>query len=131
MASGVLQKVSDSKAQNLRLYDAYLSRNEPPHRGTGRLISSRRTAAAVMIAGAIVAVPTVREGDKGILSTDVTLVLPPFQEIGNGKGRVAVPVLADPSPRDPVHGYALELVEGDRFDVRSLDMKPSDVKGRC
>ena len=85
----------------------------------------------MMVARAIVAVPAIREGDPGIVSADITLILPALQKIGNRKGGVAVPIFSDPSPRNPVHSHSLELVEGDRLDVRSFDMSPSDIKGRC
>ena len=83
----------------------------------------------MMIAGAVVAVPTIWEGDIGVFAADITLILPPFQKVGDGKGRVTVSIFTDPSPRDPVHGHALEFIDGDWLDISSLDVTPGNVEG--
>ena len=39
----------------------------------------------MMIAGAVVAVPAIWERDIGVLAANITLILPPFQKVGDGK----------------------------------------------
>ena len=81
----------------------------------------------MMVARALVAVPAALVGEPGIVSTDITLILPVPQQIGNRKGGVAIPIFSDPFPRNPVHGHSFELVDGDRFDLCGFDMVPGDI----
>ena len=85
----------------------------------------------MMVARAIVAVPATLVGDPGIASADIALILPALQEIGNRKGGVAVPIFSDSSPRNSVYRHSFELIDGDRFNICSLDVGPSDIEGRC
>ena len=51
------------------------------------------------------------------------------QEPRDGKGRVAIPVLSDPLSWNFMYCHPFQLEDGNRLDVRDLDMIPGDLPG--
>ena len=75
-------------------------------------------------------VPAFCKWSPTALAADVALIRSVRQESCNSKCGVAISVLADPLPWDPVHRYLLELIDGNWLDVCGLDMIPGDIEGR-
>ena len=83
----------------------------------------------MMVARTLVAVPARSERNIGELATNVTLITSLMQKGCDCKVPLTVPVHADPSARDSVHSYTLQLQNSHWLDVGVFDVAPRNVKG--
>ena len=85
----------------------------------------------MMVARAIIAEKAALIWYPGKPSTDVALVLSVLKQTCNRKGGVSVSVFSDPLPWNSVHGYFLQLIDGNWLNLSCSDRIPGDIESGC